>query len=114
MVIFSYIFCKIGFHFLILALNCECDLVCLKYNGQFSQDFGPKQLKISSLLRVVLIVPIIKLVRFRSLNLFSSFKENIYLIKVGAIPFNMLNISNERKGMFCLCIQTEPSFSSGS
>ena len=46
------IFCKyvlqsrhgrfLGFHFLILALNSDSDLVCFKSNGNVSQFFGPK------------------------------------------------------------------------
>lgn len=85
------------------ALNSDNDLVCFKSNGSISNIFGPKQPKLYSSDRKISTI-------LQFLSIFTSFKENTSLTKLGAAPFFILNISIARKQKFRFCIETDELF----
>lgn len=73
--------------------------------------FIPKWLKLLSLLRIELICKIAKSIQFHCMCLFDSFKGNISIHKFWAIvPFSVFSFAHWDRTIFCLFIETEPSF----
>ena len=108
-----------GFHFLILALNCEKVSVSFISRGSNSRIFGPKQLKLSRSLWTDFTIGTEESGLFLTYVVTYSYLRCLFgrinsLINSGAISLFSLNISHARKRKFGFWIEAEPSFSSNS
>ena len=103
-----------GFHFLILALNCEKVSVSFISRGSNSRIFGHKQLKLSRPLWTDFTIGTAESGLFLKSYLRCLFGRINSLINSGAISLFSLNISHARKRKFGFWIEAEPSFSSNS
>ena len=95
-----------GFHFLILALNCEKVSVSFISRGGDFQIFGPKQLKLSRPLWTDFTIGTAKSRLFLNSHLRCLFDRINTLINLGAISLFSLNISHARKREIFYAVNT--------